>query len=292
MLLSMTGYGRGQHILGGQTFIVELRSLNSKQTDLRLRCQQSLGEFEMALRKQVADFAHRGKLELSVDIRNEDGEDGISLNLPLLKRLHAQLVEYAPFNLGGDAGALLAGLIRLPKVAETQDQQLTKEEINALQLATQACLDNFQAYRVSEGKATSEDLQQSAKAIQHLLLEVEPFEAERGKRVRERLQKQLDEFQSRQNVDQNRFEQELLYYLEKMDINEEKVRLAQNCEYFLEELTNENPVKGRKLSFISQEIGREINTLGAKAQLAEIQRLVVQMKEQLEQIKEQLANVV
>ncbi|MEO0626216.1 MAG: YicC/YloC family endoribonuclease [Bacteroidota bacterium] len=292
MLLSMTGYGRGQHILDGKTFIVELRSLNSKQTDLRLRCQQSLGEYEMKLRKQVADFASRGKLELTVDIRREDGEDGVSLNLPLLKRLHSELVAYAPFNLGGDPGALLAGLIRLPKVAETQDQELSENDIDALQQATKNCLANFQSYRVSEGQATEEDLRNSASSIQQFLEQVEPHEAARVTRVRERLKKQLDEFQSRQNVDQNRFEQELLYYLEKIDINEEKVRLAQNCEYFLEELSNEKPVKGRKLSFISQEIGREINTLGAKAQSADIQRLVVQMKEQLEKIKEQLANVV
>lgn len=288
----MTGYGRGQHTSSGKTYIVELRSLNSKQTDMRLRCQRSLGEYEMTLRKMVTDFANRGKLELSVDIRSQEGEDGVSLNIPLLKRLHSQLLAHPEFNLGGDAGALLAGLIRLPKVAEAQDQQLTEEEIEALEKATQTCLDNFQNYRVSEGEVMASDLNQSASAISELLDSVAPFEAARIDRVKERLHKQLEDFQNRQNVDQNRFEQELLYYLEKMDINEEKVRLAQNCEHFIEELKNDNSVKGRKLSFISQEIGREINTLGAKAHSSDIQRLVVQMKEQLEQIKEQLANVV
>lgn len=292
MLLSMTGYGRGQHTASGKTFIVELRSLNSKQTDMRLRCQQSLGEYEMTLRKMVTDFAQRGKLELSVDIRKQEGEDGVSLNIPLLKRLHGQLLAHPEFNLGGDAGALLAGLIRLPKVAEAQDQQLNEEEIDGLQQATQHCLNNFQKYRTNEGQVMAHDLHQSASTITELLDQVSPFEALRIERVKERLHKQLEDFQNRQNVDQNRFEQELLYYLEKMDINEEKVRLAQNCAHFIEELSNDRPVKGRKLSFISQEIGREINTLGAKANSSDIQRLVVQMKEQLEQIKEQLANVV
>ncbi|MEM7573984.1 MAG: YicC/YloC family endoribonuclease [Bacteroidota bacterium] len=292
MLLSMTGYGRGKRANGGRTFLVELRSLNSKQTDLRLRSPQNLGQYELQLRKQVTEFAMRGKLEMNIDIRHEKGDDGVSINLPLLQRLFSQVNDETSFAAGSNPEALLAGLVRLPNVVETKDSELSEEQWEALRGAALDCLEHFQQYRRQEGEVMANDLRTSAQAIKNYLEQVPPFENARVERVRERLNRQLEEFQGRQNVDQSRYEQEVLYYLEKIDINEEKVRLAQNCDYFLEILDNENNVKGRKLSFISQEIGREINTLGAKAHSADIQRLVVDMKEQLEQIKEQLANVV
>lgn len=304
MLLSMTGYGRATQTREGKTYTVEIRSLNSKQNDLRLRSGQYLHKYEMELRRLVLDKVKRGKLEVSVDIADETGGGGVKINTALLNQLYKDVV-VAQFTDAGGTGpirgidgtqkihesGLYAALLRTPGIIETGSNRLADEDWPHLQTVVEACITHLDEYRSQEGEVLAADLASSCQAIADLLAEVDQYEEERIQSVRDRMEKHLKDYLGRSNVDKNRYEQEVLFYLEKMDVNEEKVRLKQNCEYFLEILTNTDDVKGRKLSFISQEIGREVNTLGAKAYSAAIQRLVVNMKEDLEMIKEQLANV-
>jgi uncharacterized protein (TIGR00255 family) len=307
MLLSMTGYGRATQSHAGKTYTVEIRSLNSKQNDLRLRSGQYLHKYEVQLRRLVLDRIKRGKLEVSVEIADETGGGGIKINTALLNQLYKDVVK--ALHGGDDTGGLkvlisgldgtqrshenglYAALLRIPGIVEAGNNRLNDEDWAHLETATVACLEHLNEYRSQEGTVLAKDLSDSCKSIAELLEEVGQYEEQRVQSVRDRMEKHLKDFLGRSNVDKNRYEQEVLFYLEKMDINEEKVRLKQNCDYFLEILTNEDKVKGRKLNFISQEIGREVNTLGAKAYAAEIQKLVVNMKEHLEMIKEQLANV-
>ncbi|MEM1357208.1 MAG: YicC/YloC family endoribonuclease [Bacteroidota bacterium] len=293
MLLSMTGYGRATQTHDGKTFTVELRSLNSKQNDLRIRTQIQLHKHEMELRRQVLDATKRGKLELTVEIADETGGEAITVNTALLKKLYHQVAGQTQ-SVQGSAGhedGLYAALLRIPGVVESGSNRLADEDWPALKQTAEACIDDLNKYRLQEGKVLATDLSSSCMGIAELLTQVTEFEDARIQSVRDRMEKHLKDYLGRTNVDKNRYEQEVLFYLEKMDINEEKVRLKQNCEYFLEILTNKDDIKGRKLNFISQEIGREVNTLGAKAYSPEIQKLVVNMKEHLEMIKEQLANV-
>lgn len=300
----MTGYGRATQTHAGKTYTVEIRSLNSKQNDLRLRSGQYLHKYEMELRRLVLDKIKRGKLEVSVDIADETGGDGVKINTALLNQLYKQVV-VAQHESTGDKGpmrgidgtqkihesGLYAALLRTPGIIESGSNRLADQDWPHVQAAAEACITHLDEYRSQEGAVLATDLSSSCQAIADLLAEVDQYEEERIQSVRDRMEKHLKDYLGRGNVDKNRYEQEILFYLEKMDVNEEKVRLKQNCEYFLEILTNTDEVKGRKLNFISQEIGREVNTLGAKAYSAAIQRLVVNMKEHLEMIKEQLANV-
>lgn len=291
MLLSMTGYGRATQNQQEKTFTVELRSLNSKYSDLRLRSPQNLREKEQELRKMVKNFAKRGKLEMTVEIKSLSGSEEFGLNVPLFKTYYqalsglAQEANYTDNN-------LMSAILRLPNVVASSDGDLAQEDWLILKETVEQAMSKFQEFRKTEGAVLAQDLQSSVECIDNLLKEVTPFEKERVDNVKARLYRNLEEQLGKDRIDDNRYEQEVLFYLEKMDINEEKVRLAQHCKYFLEILNNKDLTKGRKLSFISQEIGREINTLGAKAYSADIQRLVVGMKDELEKVKEQIANIV
>ncbi len=287
----MTGYGRAALTEGDTTFIVEIRSLNSKYTDIRSKIPSYLREKEVTIRKIVTDAAHRGKFEMTIEIQSDDGQGEFGLNRGLFRRYHRELSELSS-ELGMSQADMLSAIIRLPNVVTTEANSVSDEQWELLQRCLRAALDRLYAFRRQEGEATEKDLRQRVRNIQGLQAQIPPFEAERAVQVRERMQRQLDEFMGKDNVDKNRYEQEVLFYLEKMAINEEMMRLEQHCNYFLEALDEEKDVKGRKLNFISQEIGREINTLGSKAYSADIQRLVVGMKDELEKIKEQIANVV
>lgn len=298
MLLSMTGYGRATQTEAGKTFAVEVRSLNSKQNDLRLRSGQQLHKYEMELRRLILDRVKRGKLEVTVEISDETGGSSVKINTALLNQLYQNVI--SPSQKDSATGAvkqanhedgLYAALLRIPGIVESGNNRLSAEDWPQLAAAANACIDHLNEYRRQEGEVLAKDLSGSCEGIASLLKEVDKYEEERIQSVRDRMEKQLKDYLGRGNVDKNRYEQEVLFYLEKMDINEEKVRLEQNCAYFLEILNNKDAIKGRKLNFISQEIGREVNTLGAKAYSANIQKLVVNMKEHLEMIKEQLANV-
>ena len=288
----MTGYGRATHTHGSKTFTAELRGLNSKQTDLRLRSSHALGKHELALRKELLALAKRGKLELSLDVTDEQASDKVKVDLALLAGLSTNIYNNLQASLPESCmHGLVPALLRTPGIIDSATPELSDEDYRQLRAVSLECLDRFQQYRRQEGKALSEDLRTRVRAIAELLEGVDEFAEQRVTAVRDRMERHLQDYLGRANVDKNRYEQEVLFYLEKMDINEEKVRLSQNCTYFLEILENDDDVKGRKLTFISQEIGREINTLGAKAYSADLQKLVVTMKEHLEMIKEQLANV-
>jgi uncharacterized protein (TIGR00255 family) len=291
MLLSMTGYGRASGSFGGKTISVEVRALNSKLTDLKMRLPADYKEKEIELRKLITDHAERGKLDVIVEVQNADGAALVSLNESLFRGYHRELSRLAA-DLNIPPTDILPAIMRIPNVVAASTGEIDEPEWEAICKVVTTTLDHLKTFRRQEGRALESDLRLRVANILINLSEVSPFEKERFARMRERLRNNMEEAFGKDNLDTNRFEQEILYYLEKMDITEEKVRLEQHCKYFLEQVENKNGQSaGRTLNFISQEMGREINTLGAKAYDAEIQKLVVQMKDELEKIKEQLANV-
>ncbi len=286
----MTGYGRATGSYGGKTISVEIRTLNSKLTDLKLRLPGDYKEKEIDLRKLVTDHAERGKIDLLVDVQNADGAALVSLNESLFRGYHRELSRLAN-ELNISQQDILQTIMRIPNIVSTPMSDVDEDEWEAVCNVVTHALDHLRAFRRQEGRALESDLRLRVANILIYLSEIAPFEQERFARMRERLRNNMEDAFGKDNLDTNRFEQEILYYLEKMDVTEEKVRLEQHCKYFIEQIENKGQSAGRTLNFISQEIGREINTLGAKAYDADIQRLVVQMKDELEKIKEQLANV-
>ncbi|AEE50465.1 Conserved hypothetical protein CHP00255 [Haliscomenobacter hydrossis DSM 1100] len=285
----MTGYGRVSRNYRDKTIIVEIRSLNSKFTDLRFKAPQHYKEKEPEIRKILTERLERGKIDFTLEIISSTGEDGFALNVPLFKRYIVELRELSA-ELKVETGDLLQAVLRLPNVVASANDQIEEKEWEHVSAAIEEAIQQFELFRASEGKVLGDELRSRVVLIQDNLEKVGPLEGERVVRMRQRLYQNLEESLGKEKIDENRFEQEIIHYLEKLDITEEKVRLAQHCKYFIEELTQPGNQKGRKLSFISQEIGREINTLGAKAYSSDIQRLVVVMKDELEKIKEQVAN--
>ncbi len=290
MLLSMTGYGRAHGSFGEKTITVEVRALNSKMTDIKLRLPADFKEKEVELRKIVSDHAERGKIDVVVEVQNADGAASVSLNEALFRGYHRELTRLTS-ELGIGQTDLLQAILRIPNVVSAASGEVDEDEWEAVCETVNRALDSFRHFREQEGKALEADLRLRVANILLLLADVTPFEKDRFERMRERLRNNMEEAVGKESLDSNRFEQEILYYLEKMDVTEEKVRLEQHCKYFLEQMGNPKQSAGRSLGFISQEMGREINTLGAKAYDADIQRFIVQMKDELEKIKEQLANV-
>jgi len=291
MLLSMTGFGRGTNTLGEKTITIEVRSLNSKFTDIRFKCPSGYREKEPELRRLITKRAERGKLDVSIDVQSMTGEEDFGLNVALFKRYHAELSKLQE-ELGMPKGDLVQSILRIPNVVANADSRMTDEEWGVIQKTMHDALDHFDTFRRSEGKAMEGDLRMRIKNIGDALVQVDPYETGRIDKLKARLRQNLEDFLGKDNVDENRFEQEIIFYLEKIDINEEKQRLGQHLIYFIEQLDSKKTLKGRKLSFIGQEMGREINTLGAKAYSSEIQKLVVLMKDELEKVKEQVANAV
>ena len=290
MLLSMTGYGRASGSFGDKTMTVEVRALNAKITDVKLRLPGDYKEKEIELRKLVTDHAERGKIDLLLEVQNADGAATVTLNEALFRGYHRELSRLsAELNL--PSGEMLTALLRIPNVINSASGEMEEEEWQAVCETVTRALDHLKTFRRHEGRVLEADLRLRVTTIMLLLSEVTPFEQERFTRMRDRIRNNMEEGIGKENLDPNRFEQELLYYLEKMDMSEEKIRLEQHCKYFLEQLDSKQESLGRTLNFISQEIGREINTLGAKAYDADIQRIVVQMKDELEKMKEQIANV-
>ena len=291
MLLSMTGYGRVAKAYEDKTITVEIRSLNSKLTDVRLKIPQNYKEKEAEIRKLMADKAERGKLDVNIDVSSHQGDEAYGLNKALFTRYYNELKGLTE-ELGMEQSDMLQAILKLPNVVATAENELSENEWTALTSTINDALNNFYSFRLTEGSAMEADLRIRIEKITDLLSQLDPFEADRVQSLRQRLKQNLEEYVKKEKVDENRFEQEIIYYLEKIDITEEKVRLQQHCKYFIEVLDKKSTLKGRKLSFISQEMGREINTMGAKAYSSNIQRLVVGMKDELEKIKEQVANSV
>lgn len=289
----MTGFGRSSASTGELVIGVEIRALNAKQSDIRIKAPGLYREEEINLRTTLQQRAGRGKIDVTIERKDAQGSDlDQEINEPLFRRYLTQLRRLSSAQGQADDVQLTPAILRLPNVVGAATGTLTAAEREALHKAFDAALADFLSFRETEGAALATDLLKHVGAIERRLPQVETFEQQRGEVVRARLERLIDEHLQESDADRSRLEQEVLYYLEKMDVTEEKVRLAQHCHFFREKLEDEAIEKGRRLNFIAQEMGREINTLGAKAYSADIQRLVVEMKDALEKIKEQVANVV
>jgi len=291
MILSMTGFGQSSGTFQNRQIAVEIKSLNGKTADIRVKMPMYYKEKEMEIRKTIMKKLARGKIDLSISVSSETEDVEYSLNTKLFKKYVNDLVGLSG-DLDIDKGDLLQTVIKIPNIVKANDEQLGAEEWEFTKGLIEQTVEAIQQFRADEGKSIYKDLQVSVQTIANLLKEVPEHEEARQANLRERMMKHLQDFMNKENVDRNRYEQEVLHYMERLDINEEKVRLEQHCTYFLEEMESDNTVMGKKLGFIAQELGREINTMGAKAQYSPIQKIVVNMKDNLEKIKEQLANAV
>lgn len=280
----MTGFGRAEGIFEGKKISIELKSLNSKSFDLNLRIPLRYKEKEFEVRKLLNDTILRGKVDCYINCETIDDCNDVKINQDIVKAYMNQLSEISP---NAEEFEYLKMAIRMPEAINGKPSELNEEEWKSLENLIKEALAKFVDFRKTEGAILHEELAKNLKNIEENLLKVIPYEDERMVAVKERYQNTLKEFE---NVDETRFYQELAYYTEKLDISEEKVRLTQHLKYYLEVMQNET-FNGKKLGFISQEIGREINTLGSKANHHEIQKLVVMMKDDLEKIKEQTLNV-
>ena len=290
MLISMTGYGRAECDLRNVVYAVEIKSLNSKQLDLSVKIPIFLKEKEMEIRSWLGAELQRGKIEVGIYQEIKEGAAGWSINRPLVEEYIRQLREIAGDTGLADPEQLIQVAMRLPDSMLSEKDKLQEDDWIKVRGSIQAALDELNSFRDQEGKAMEKDIRLRINNIVQLLSEVAPFEEDRVAAVRNRILSALEELGQNHSTDPGRVEQEMIFYLEKMDITEEKVRLENHCRFFIETIDADSPA-GKKLGFISQEIGREINTLGSKASEANIQRLVVGMKDELEKIKEQVLNV-
>ncbi len=290
MIRSMTGYGKAECILPDKKLTIEIKSLNSKQMDTNTRLPSLYKEKELEIRQQISSELERGKVECSFYYElSEDAASG-TINAPVVKSYYEQLYKISG-ELGLEASMeLLSTVMRMPDTLRNEKPELKKNEWGSVRAALKQAIGHVNEFRIQEGKSLDTDLRQRVKAISQKLISIERYEEERIALIRERIGNNLAAYLKKEALDENRFEQELIYYIEKLDVSEEKVRLSNHCKYFLETMEDSGPA-GKKLGFISQEMGREINTLGSKANHMEIQRLVVEMKDELERIKEQILNV-
>ncbi|WP_429399613.1 YicC/YloC family endoribonuclease [Mucilaginibacter lappiensis] len=290
MIKSMTGYGIASFDSGNTKYTVEIKSLNSKFLELSLRLPKMFSEKEFQLRNDCSKQIERGKVNLSINVEQVNAAvKAAGIDKVLLKQYYQQLKDVSQ-ELNEPATNLLQLALGLPEVVKYDDETVSEDEWKLVEKTFQQALAAFQQFRADEGNVLENDLKFRINIILKNLELVEVEDPKRIPLIRERLNTFLNEATNREAIDQNRFEQELIYYIDKLDITEEKIRLKTHCEYFIETLKNAD-ANGKKLGFISQEIGREINTLGSKANDANIQKLVVGMKEELEKIKEQLLNV-
>lgn len=285
----MTGYGEAQASHNHKKISVEIRALNGKMSDIRVKLPTQYRDKELNIRNQIIAATQRGKLDVSISIESEAGDENYALNTSLFMRYFEELTQLEQ-KLGYRSTELTSTIMRLPNVVMTREEEIDENEWQILQMTIDEAIAQLQEFRAQEGRSLMADMSERIRMILQYLDEVAPYEADRIERMRGKLARLTEENGNSEQMDASRFEQELLYYLERLDINEEKVRLAQHCQYFMETLGTDEIAVGRKLNFIAQEIGREINTLGAKAQHSEIQRYVVQMKDELEKLKEQIAN--
>ena len=290
MIKSMTGYGKSVAEFPQKKVTIEVKSLNSKSLDLNTRLPWIYKEKETEIRNLISQKLDRGKIDLTVNFDVLDSEIIPVINKTVVKNYYNQLREIAvELQINSDE-LLLATIMKLPDALKTEKPELDEKEWISVKTNIIASINNLDAFRSEEGKSLEADMIKSIGKILTLLEEIKKFEGERITRIREKLNSALAENVGRDNIDLNRFEQELIFYLEKLDINEEKVRLKKHCEYFLEKIES-LPPNGKILGFIAQEIGREINTIGSKANDASMQKLVVMMKDELEKIKELSMNV-
>jgi len=290
MIHSMTGYGKASCELGEKIVTIEIKTLNSKQLDLFFRIPNAYRDREMEMRNELANRLKRGKIEVNFTLENKEGKQATHLNAAVIKNYYNQLTSITgELGIGGNE-PLLQAILRMPDAFNNEKEIADPEESRRLMQTLASAIDELEKFRHTEGLSLATDVASRIRLIESFLESIEPFEKGRTELIRNKLESSLLEFVPQESIDKNRYEQELIYYLEKLDISEEKTRLQHHCKYFIE-VMNEPDQVGRKLGFVAQEIGREINTIGSKANHSGIQKLVVLMKDELEKIKEQLMNV-
>ena len=285
----MTGYGSAKGTVGTQSVTVEIRSLNSKFLELNVRLPLQFRDKELEIRADVGKLLERGKADLNVSIDNNELEKRSTVNKEIFLAYYEDLKSLAT-ETGMSDDNMLDAILKLPAVLNSEKSEMDEAQWKQLKALIQSAVEQFNLFRSNEGNVLEQDVTQRLNAIENAAPQLEQYEQARIESVRARLHKSVNELKDQLNIDTNRFEQELIYYIEKLDISEEKVRLKSHCDYFLQTM-NSKEANGKKLGFITQEIGREINTIGSKANDANMQRIVVEMKDELEKLKEQLANV-
>ena len=286
----MTGFGRSEQTVGDKTFQVDIKSLNGKQFELQLKLPAFLKPFEFSIRKLISEKLGRGSLDCSISLKGTGNAKPVSINTDLARAYYRALADLSN-ELHLDPSNILSTLVKLPEVITPTSDTLTDQEWQQFEKVILAAIEDLDAHRLNEGASLEEDLQLRITNILRHQDEVVKLEPLRQQKIREGLKKLLEEHVGKENYDPNRLEQELIYYIEKIDISEEQVRLKNHCDYFRTILGEQDDSKGKKLSFILQEIGREINTTGSKAYDSTIQQCVVLMKDELEKAKEQVLNV-
>ena len=284
----MTGYGKAELNLQNANFTIEVRSLNSKQIDANVKMSSIYRDKEIGLRKLLSEKLQRGKIELSIWKESSVSNAKYTLNTELIKE-YFQQIEGISNSLNLNSKDIMPSLLKMPEVLTKGEEKSDENEWEEIAKGIDISIENTLQFRLDEGKKLEEDITSRINKLTALLIEIAPFAKGRIEKVKKSLSDKLVEIDTK-NIDENRFEQELIYYLEKQDITEEQVRLSTHLNYFSETMKTDSP-NGKKLGFISQEIGREINTIGSKSSDAEMQKIVVQMKDELEKIKEQLLNI-
>ena len=300
MLKSMTGYGKAEINLENTNFTIEVKSLNSKQIDANVKMSSIYRDKEIGLRKLLSEKLQRGKVELSIWREKSASSSNYILNTEIIKEYHQQILQlkkvlglkwnmwtFTPFQ--AKSTDIIPALLKMPDVMQKGEEKADEDEWGEIEKGVNISIENLLQFRVDEGSKLEEDIASRINQLSTLLSEVAPFAKARIEKIKDSLSAKLTELDIK-NIDENRFEQELIYYLEKQDITEEQVRLSAHLNYFSETMKSDSP-NGKKLGFIGQEIGREINTIGSKSSDAEMQKIVVQMKDELEKIKEQLLNI-
>jgi len=291
MIKSMTGYGRAEGEANKKKFTIEVKTLNSKQFDLISRMPAIYKEKELEMRSLLQQKLERGKIEITVNVEGTKSDDNYTLNKELAKKYYNEIFELQQeLNIENNT-QLLPAILKLPEIVQIVPEKFQEEEWEDVLKIIHQAIENCDESRIKEGKMLETDFNNRIEYIADFLKQVEKFEDQRISRIREKIKADIKKYFEDTKIDENRLEQEIVYYIEKIDITEEKVRLSNHCDYFLQTLAESDTANGKKLNFIGQEIGREINTIGSKANDSDMQKLVVQMKDELEKIKEQLFNI-
>ena len=290
MLKSMTGFGRAEQTVNEKTFLVEIKALNGKQFELQVKLPPLLRPYEFEIRNTLQEHLLRGTIDCSVSIKQNGTSKPVNINTDLIKAYYNQIEKLAG-ELNIDTNSVLSALLRLPEVVTPTNDILSETDFADFSKVLLSALNDLNQHRMDEGSVMESDLKKRIANIKEQEEAILALEPNREKRIREEINQLLEKHVGKENIDNNRMEQELIYYMEKIDIHEEQIRLRQHCEYFQSMLDDADESKGKKLSFILQEIGREINTTGSKAYDADIQKCVVKMKDELEKAKEQVLNV-
>ena len=291
MMVSMTGFGKATCEIDGKVIAIEIKSLNSKQLDIYTRLPNIYKDKDIEIRNLISSKLKRGKIDININLDNSDTANASKINFALVKDFFEQMRDIdSKLGINSDGATLLNTIMRFPDVLKTGKEELDETEWNNVINKITEALEMVECFRNQEGLALEKDILLRVQLIEDLLGSIQPFEEERMQKLREKINSGFNDIIDKDKIDNNRFEQEMIFYFERLDITEEKVRLKNHCSFFRDVCRNEEQ-SGKKLGFIAQEIGREINTIGSKANHSDIQRLVVQMKDELEKIKEQLMNV-